>query len=82
MPDDLQTYVMNAMESYIYTLYKKKSFGEIEEYIEKASDAYRMISEVLTSAAWGWTPDTVDILEHDVTYYVSYGDDFFTCRYY
>lgn len=76
MPDDLQTYVMNAMDSYIYTLYKKKSFGEIAEYIEKDSDAYRMISEVLTSAAWGWTPDTVDILEHDVTDYVSYGDDF------
>lgn len=82
MPDDLQTYVMDAMDSYIYTLYKKKSFGEIEKYIEKDSDAYRMISEVLTSAAWGWTPDTVDILEHDITDYVSYGDDFFTCRYY
>ena len=36
----------------------------------------------ILSAAWGWTPDTVDILEHNVTDYVSYGDDCFTCRYY
>ncbi len=82
MSDDLKIYVMDVMDSYIYTLYKKKSFAEISGYIEPDSDAYRMISEVLTSAAWGWTPDTVNILEHDVTDYVSYGDDAFSCRYY
>lgn len=82
MPDELKEYVTGAMDSYIYTLYKKKSFDETSAYIEPDSDAYRMVTEVLASAAWGFIPDEVNVLEHEVTDYIPYGDDIFTCRYY
>ena len=81
-PEDIEKRVFDTIDSYILTIYNHKSFDETATYIEYDSDAYRLIKDVLASVIWGWTPDTVDILEQNVTDYVAYGDNLFSCSYY
>ena len=81
-PEDIEKRVFDTIDSYILTIYNHKSFDETATYIEYNSDAYRLIKDVLASVIWGWTPDTVDILEQSVTDYVAYGDNLFSCSYY
>ena len=81
-PEDIEQRVFDTIDSYILTIYNHKSFDETATYIEYDSDAYRLIKDVLASVIWGWTPDTVDILEQSVTDYVAYGDNLFSCSYY
>lgn len=81
-PEDIEKRVLDTIDSYILTIYNHKSFDETATYIEYNSDAYRLIKDVLASVIWGWTPDTVDILEQSVTDYVAYGDNLFSCSYY
>lgn len=82
MPDDIEKRVLETIDSYIYTIYSKKSFEETSRYIEYGSDAYLIIADVLASVAWGWKPETVDILEQKVSDYMVYGENVFACSYY
>lgn len=81
-PEDIEQRVFETIDSYILTIYNHKSFEETAAYIEYDSDAYRLIKDVLASVVWGWTPETVDVLEQNVTDYVAYGDNLFSCSYY
>lgn len=62
-PEDIEQRVFETIDSYILTIYNHKSFEETAAYIEYDSDAYRLIKDVLASVVWGWTPETVDVLE-------------------
>lgn len=82
MPAEIESRVLETIDSYIYTIYSKKSFEETSRYIEYGSEAYSIIADVLASVAWGWKPETVDILEQKVSDYVTYSDNVFACSYY
>ena len=74
--------VFDTVNAYIYNIYNKKTFAEAAAYLEYGSDAYAVVADVQVSIIWGWTPDTVDILEQSVSDCVQYGDSLFACSYY
>lgn len=74
--------VFDTVNAYIYNIYNKKTFAEAAAYLEYGSDAYAVVADVQASIIWGWTPDTVDILEQSVSDCVRYGDNLFACSYY
>lgn len=79
---EIEQRVFDTVDAYIYNIYNKKSFAEAAAYLEPGSDAYAVVADVQASIIWGWTPDTVDILEQRVSDCVRYGDDLFACSYY
>lgn len=74
--------VFDTVDAYIYNIYNHKSFAEAAAYLEYGSDAYAVVADVQASIAWGWTPDTVDILEQSISDCVRYGENLFACSYY
>lgn len=74
--------VYEIIDAYILNIYRHKTFWEIVGYLERNSDAYKVIYDVQASIAWSWKPATVDILEQNLTDCVFYNDNLFTCSYY
>lgn len=74
--------VFDTINAYIYNIYNHKTFAEAAAYLEYGSDAYAVVADVQASIIWGWTPDTIDILEQSVSDCVQYGDNLFACSYY
>ncbi len=80
--DGVKDRVYEVVDAYIMNIYRKKTFWEIAGYLEKNSDAYKVIYDVQASIAWSWKPDTVDVLEQNLTDCVYYNENLFTCSYY
>lgn len=74
--------VFDTVDAYIYNIYNHKTFDEAAAFLEYGSDAHMVVADVQPSIIWGWTPDTVEILEQKVSDCVRYGDDLFACSYY
>ncbi len=79
---EIEQRVFDTVDAYIYNIYNHKTFSEAAAYLEYGSDAYNVVADVQSSIIWGWTPDTVDILEQSVSDCVKYGDSLFACSYY
>lgn len=79
---ETQSRIFETIRSYILTIYNKKSYDATSVYIQYGSPAHALVVDVLASTIWGWTPDTVDVLDEQVSDFISYGDNVFSCNYY